>query len=112
MREDRQTLMLAHLSQLLDLVTGFGGFIVPLIIWLSKKEEIYDMDEQGKGIINFQLSMFLYALICLPLILLVGLGVIGLIGIGILCVVFPVINAIKVNNGDAPHYPLSIEFIK
>jgi uncharacterized Tic20 family protein len=112
MREDRQTLMLAHLSQLLDLVTGFGGFIVPLIIWQSKKNEIYDMDEQGKGIINFQLSMLLYALICLPLILLLGLGVIGLIGIAILCMVFPVINAIKVNNGEQPHYPFSIQFIK
>jgi len=75
MREDRQTLMLAHLSQLLDLITGFGGFIVPLIIWLTKKDEIYDMDEHGKGIINFQLSMFLYALICVPLILLIGLGI-------------------------------------
>ena len=112
MREDRQTLMLAHLSQLLDLVTGFGGFIVPLIIWITNKDKIYDMDEQGKGIINFQLSMFLYALICIPLILLLGLGFIGLIGIGILCLVFPVINAIKVNNGEVPHYPLSIQFIK
>ena len=111
MREDRQTLMLAHLSQLLDLVTGFGGFIVPLVIWISKKDEIYDMDEQGKGIINFQLSMFLYALICVPLILLIGLGVLGLIAIGILCLVFSVINAIKVNNGEEPHYPLSIRFI-
>lgn len=112
MREDRQTLMLAHLSQLLDLVTGFGGFIVPLIIWMSYKEEVYEMDEQGKGIINFQLSMFLYALICLPLIFLIGLGLLGLIGIGILCLVFPVLNAIKVNNGEQPHYPLSIQFIK
>ena len=111
MREDRQTLMLAHLSQLLDLVTGFGGFIVPLIIWQTKKNEIYDMDEQGKGIINFQLSMLLYALICIPLILLIGLGVLGLIAIAVLCLVFPIINAIKVNNGEQPHYPLSIQFI-
>ncbi len=111
MREDRQTLMLAHLSQLLDLVTGFGGFIVPLVIWISKKNEIYDMDEQGKGIINFQLSMFLYAMICVPLILLIGLGFLGLIAIGIVCLVFPVINAIKVNNGETPHYPFSIKFI-
>ncbi|MDN3642238.1 DUF4870 domain-containing protein [Lutimonas halocynthiae] len=111
MREDRQTLMLTHLSQLLDLITGFGGFIVPLVIWITKKDEIYDMDEQGKGIINFQLSMFLYALICVPLILLIGLGFLGLIAIGILCLVFPVINAIKVNNGETPHYPLSIKFI-
>ena len=44
MREDRQSLMLTHLSQLLDLITGFGGFIVPLVVWLTKKDEIYGMD--------------------------------------------------------------------
>ena len=98
--------MLTHLSQLLDLITGFGGFIVPLVIWISKKDEIYQMDEQGKEIINFQLSMFLYAMICVPLILLIGLGFLGLIAIGIICLVFPIINAIKVNNGETPHYHL------
>ncbi len=112
MKEDRQTLMLTHLSQLLDLVTGFGGFIVPLIIWIMKKDEIYDMDEHGKSIINFQLSMFIYAIICIPLILLLGLGILGLIAIGILCLVFPIINAIKANNGERPNYPFSIQFIK
>ncbi len=112
MREDRQTLMLTHLSQLLDLVTGFGGFIVPLIIWIMKKDEIYDMDEHGKSILNFQLSMFIYAIICIPLILLLGLGILGLIAIGILCLVLPIINAIKANNGERPNYPFSIQFIK
>lgn len=112
MKEDRQTLMLTHLSQLLDLVTGFGGFIVPLIIWITNKDKIYDMDEHGRSILNFQLSMFVYAIICIPLILLIGLGILGLIAIGILCLVFPIINAIKANNGEQPHYPFSIEFIK
>ncbi len=112
MREDRQTLMLTHLSQLLDLVTGFGGFIVPLIIWLTNKDKIYEMDEHGKSIINFQISMLLYAFICIPLILLVGLGILGLIAIGILCLVFPIINAIKANKGEPINYPLSIQFIK
>ena len=111
MREDRQTLMLTHLSQLLDLVTGFGGFIVPLILWVTNKDKIYEMDEQGKEIINFQLSMFLYAILCVPLIFLIGLGFLGLIAIGIVCLVFPIINAIKVNNGEEPHYPLTVKFI-
>jgi uncharacterized Tic20 family protein len=111
MREDRQTLMLTHLSQLLDLVTGFGGFIVPLILWVTNKDKIYEMDEQGKEIINFQLSMFLYAILCVPLIFLIGLGLLGLIAIGIVCMVFPIINAIKVNNGEDPHYPLTVKFI-
>ena len=112
MREDRQTLMLTHLSQLLDLVSGFGGFIVPLVIWITNKDKIYDMDEHGKAILNFQLSMFVYAIICVPLILLIGLGLLGLIVIGLACLIFPIINAIKANNGEMPNYPLSIEFFK
>jgi len=44
MREDRQLLMLTHLSQLLDFVSGIGGFIVPLILWILKKEEVLGMD--------------------------------------------------------------------
>lgn len=112
MREDRQTIVLTHLSQLLDLVTGFGGFIVPLVIWMTKKNEIYEMDEHGKAILNFQISMFIYAIICVPLIFLLGLGILGLIVIGIACLVFPIINAIKANNGELPNYPFSIEIIK
>ena len=74
MKENRQLLVFTHLSQLLDFVTGIGGFIVPLIIWLVKKDEIFDMDRHGKAIINFRISMFLYLLICIPFVLLFGLG--------------------------------------
>lgn len=109
--ENRQLLVWTHLSQLLDIVTGFGGFIVPLVLWLTQKDTIMNMDENGKSIINFQISMFLYILICIPLILLLGIGILGIIAIAVLCFVFPIINAIKVSNGEKPHYPLSIKFV-
>ncbi|WP_108805644.1 DUF4870 domain-containing protein [Aquimarina sp. Aq107] len=112
MRQDRSLLVITHLSQLLDLVTGFGGFIVPLILWLTQREQVLAMDNHGKSIMNFQISMFIYAIVCIPLILLFGLGVLGLIVIGILCLVFPIINAIKASNGEEPSYPLSMEIIK
>ena len=112
MRQDRSLLVITHLSQLLDLVTGFGGFLVPLILWLTQRERVLAMDEHGKSIMNFQISMFIYALICVPLVLLFGLGVLGLIAIAILCLVFPIINAIKASNGEQPSYPLSIQIIK
>ena len=70
-----------------------------------------NMDENGKSIINFQISMFLYILICIPMILLLGIGILGIIAIAVLCFVFPIINAIKVSNGEKPHYPLSIKFV-
>jgi len=109
--ENKQLLVVTHLSQLLDIVTGFGGFLVPLILWLTQRDSIMDMDENGKAIVNFRLSMFLYILICIPLTLLLGLGIMGIIAIVVLCLVFPVINAVKVSNGEKPHYPLSIKFL-
>jgi len=112
MKEDRQLLVLTHLSQLLDFVTGIGGLIVPLVIWLTKKDEVYGMDLHGKAILNFRISMFIYLLICIPAVFLLGLGIIGFIVIGIGYLIFPIINAIRASNNEAPNYPFSIQFIK
>jgi uncharacterized Tic20 family protein len=112
MKEDKQLLVLTHLSQLLDFVTGIGGFIVPLVLWLTKRDEVFGMDQHGKAILNFRISMFIYLILCIPLILLLGLGLLGIIAIGFFYLIFPIINAIKVSNNEAPNYPFSITFIK
>ena len=112
MREDRQLLMLIHLSQLLDFVSGIGGFIVPLILWILKKEEVLGMDFHGKAILNFRISMFLYVLICIPFVIFFGLGFVGLIILGFFYLIYPIINAVKASNGEMIHYPFSIQFIK
>ncbi|MCF6279057.1 MAG: DUF4870 domain-containing protein [Flavobacteriaceae bacterium] len=112
MKKNNQLLVLTHLSQLLDYITGIGGFIVPLIIWLTNRDKIEGMDEQGKSILNFRISMFLYLILCIPMILFFGLGLLGFVAIGIFYFIFPIMNAIKVNNNQEPNYPFSIEFIK
>lgn len=112
MKENKQLLVLTHLSQLLDFVTGIGGFIVPLVLWLTKKDEIIGMDLHGKAIINFRISIFIYILLCIPLILLIGLGILGIIAVVVFSFIFPIINAIKASNNQAPNYPFSITFIK
>lgn len=112
MREDKQLLIITHLSQLLDLVTGIGGFIVPLILWLTQKDRVAGMDLHGKMIINFQISIFIYSIVSIPFILLFGLGIFMLIAIWLFAVIMPIVNAIKVSNGEMPYYPLSIEIIK
>lgn len=111
-REDRQMLMLMHLSQLLDFITGIGGFIIPLILWASQKERVQNMDEHGKEILNFQISLYVYSIISIPLIFLLGLGFLLLILVGILGIVFPIVNAIKANNGEPAYYPLTIRILK
>ena len=111
MKENRQLLVITHLSQLITLLIGFGSLLLPLFLWMTQKEKIYAMNEHGKRIVNFQLSLLVYSLICIPLILLLGLGLLGLIVIGIIAIVFPIINAIKASNGETPQYPLSLNFI-
>ena len=111
MKENRQLLVFTHLSQLLDFVTGTGGFIVPLLLWLVKKDEVFDMDRHGKAILNFRISMFLYLLICIPFVLLFGLGLLGFIVIGLFYIIFPIINAVRASNNQQPNYPLSIKFL-
>lgn len=111
MRQDNQLLMITHLSQLLLYITAVGSLIVPLIIWVTQRDKVYQMDEHGKQIINFQISLIVYSLLCIPLILFLGLGILGFIFLGIIALIFPIINAIKASNGEAPRYPLSLNFI-
>ncbi|WP_179020169.1 DUF4870 domain-containing protein [Winogradskyella forsetii] len=110
-RTDNQLLVITHLSQLLTYLTGFGGLIVPLIIWATQKDQVERMDTHGKAILNFQLSILIYTLISIPLIIVFGLGILTLILIGILAFVMPIVNAIKAGNGELPSYPLSINFV-
>ncbi len=111
MKKNNQLLVITHLSQLLDLVTLVGGFFIPLFIWLTNKDKVHSMDEHGKAIINFRLSMLIYILICIPLILFFGLGLLGFVVIGIFYFIFPIINAIKASNGERPNYPFSLKIV-
>ena len=110
LKEDRKLLAATHLSQLLDLVTGIGGFLVPLVIWLVKRDEVLHLDSQAREILNFRISMFIYILLCIPLLLL-GVGFIGLLIISIFYLVFPILNAIRANSGEEPSYPLTLKIL-
>ena len=109
---DNNLLVATHLCQLLTYISGFGGLVVPLILWLTQKDKVVGMDIQGKQIINFQISLIVYCILSIPLIFVFGLGILTLIAISILSVVIPIVNAIKVNNQEPPVYFMNITFIK
>lgn len=110
-KEDRDILFLLHLSQLLNFVTGFGGLVAPIIIWLIKQDEVQNLDQQAKEVINFQITMFIAVLICIPLCF-IFIGIFLLIGIGLVSIIVPIIQAINAKDGRPVHYPLTIRFIK
>ena len=76
-----------------------------------KKEEIPEINQQGKDVINFQISMNIYLFAsAFAIILLIGLPVLLLLGpfIGITTL----INTVRVVSGNSYYYPLTINFIK
>lgn len=98
-------LMLMHLSQFLT------GFVLPLIMWLSNKDQNEKVNEHGKNIINFAISYTIYIVIsCFLMILIIGFPM--LIALSVMITVFIILAAIKAANGEVWKYPLSIEIIK
>jgi uncharacterized Tic20 family protein len=84
-----------------------GGFILPLVIWMMKKEESEFIDDQGKEALNFQITIFL-AHMTIGLIT-CGLGIFI---IAPLAIVFSVLGAMAANRGEWYRYPMNIRFIK
>ncbi len=112
LKEDRQMLLIMHLSQLLNLITGFGGLVVPIVLWQLKKDEISHMDEQGKEVVNFQISLFIYYIIA-SILMIILIGFILLPILLLLNIIFPIIYGLKAKDGVATiKYPMTIRFIK
>ena len=109
---DNNMLVATHLCQLLTFVSGFGGLVVPLILWLTQKDKVASMDIQGKQIVNFQLSIIVYCILSIPLVLFFGLGLLVLFAVGTLSFLLPIVNAVKVSNNQQPVYFMNITFIK
>jgi len=124
-------LIALHLSNIFYII------IIPLLIWSWKKEQSYKIDQQGRTVINFQITMVLLLfgsgllIVLVPAIFyLIGnsgidLGLhLGLMEIMIICVPTPailigvfstyhgIINATRALTDRPIHYPTTIPFIK
>ncbi|GAA4899793.1 DUF4870 domain-containing protein [Flaviramulus aquimarinus] len=52
-----------HLSTFSRFFIPFGNFIGPIVLWSINKDKSEFIDTHGKQAINFQISIFLYAII-------------------------------------------------
>ena len=108
---EKQWGMFAHLASLAALIgIPLGNVIGPLIIYLIKKDEYEFVADQGKDILNFQITWSIIFIVSAILIV-VGIGVLLLVGFGIAWLVLVIIGAIRANEGQYYRYPLTIRFI-
>ena len=109
--EERQWAMFCHLGGLLGhALVGFGHVVVPLVLWLIKREQMPFVNQEGKEAVNFQLSITVYAIVsglasfCIGFLMLIAVGIFDLVVVIMAC--------IDVSNGKAYKYPLCIRFIQ
>ena len=62
-KEEKNLAFLTHLSGFGSVFFPFGGIIIPLIIWQSKKDKSDFIDRNGKEAINFNISYLLYTVL-------------------------------------------------
>ena len=117
-QNERNYAALLHLSQIVgSWIGGIGSLIIPLIMWLVKRDQSRFIDETGKEVVNFQISLYIYV---------AGIYVLGIITLGlaflltwpflllleVFIVVVAVIGAVKAANGEIYRYPLNLRLIK
>lgn len=112
-------LLLIHSVPLLGSVIPLTNVLIPIFIWIHKREDSRVYDEHCRAVINFQLTITLLFLICL-----LGLlfpfwresageffSIVPLyFGVIIFNIVFIVLNIFRVLSTGRFYYPLSIPF--
>lgn len=103
--------MWCHLGTFAGIVIPFGNFLVPLLLWLSKKDDYELVDDQGKESLNFQITIFLYSIIGFVLAFIV-VGLIFLVVLLLFAVIQVIKASIAASKGEKYRYPFCLRVIK
>ena len=107
--DEKTWAILLHLSQFCGFLIPLAGLVVPIVLWQVKKNESQLIDQHGRIVANWLVTAFIAGIVFFMLsFLLIGIPL--LILLGVLCIVFPIVGAIKANDGIAWPYPGSYRF--
>lgn len=118
---DRTYLIYLHLSVIAFLVIPVGNIILPLILWLNKRDKIIGLKEVGTNLLNFQIIwsiLSFFTLMTFALLKIMHYGFyefifLMFVALYVVNIILPVMFAVKANKGNIePSYPNIIRLIK
>jgi uncharacterized Tic20 family protein len=119
---ERQWAAGAHLGALIlalltSWVAGAAGAVGALAVWMVKRDDSPFAAEHAKEALNFNLSMFIYAVVLVVLsVITLGLGLVVTVplalAIAVTWLVCTLIAAFRAYDGQAYRYPLSIRLFR
>lgn len=115
MNKDSSVAVLMHLLTFVGLVFPLGNIIAVLILWLVKRGTSEYLDEVGKEVLNFNISVIFWAIL-LTLLTFTVVGAIVTIPLFIILalifIICPIIGAVKSSNEQMYSYPATIRLLK
>ena len=106
--------VMVHLLPLLGFVFPGMSILIPLLIWLFKRDKSSCIEHHAREALNFQITIALLAAIWIALkLMLVGLLLLPLVPIIIIIVLILMIRAaLKASDGEYYLYPFSLRLVK
>ena len=108
--EERTWGAIVHLSALSGLLIPFGNLLGPLVVWLIKRNELAQVDEEGKEALNFQITMTLAMLLSIPAMF-IGIGGVLFVVIYLGDIILSIKAAVHASKDDHYSYPLTMRLI-
>jgi uncharacterized Tic20 family protein len=118
--EERTWAMVTHLGPLVVsfFSAGLLCFMVPLVIYLVKREESEFIGDQAKESLNFRITWFMLYLVLTPItivLILTGIGICiavpMLLAAWVLEVVFAIVATAQAMDGVRHRYPLTLRLV-
>ena len=106
--EDRTLALFTHLSGLSGYIVPLGGVIVPIIIWIVKKDTPV-ISAIARQAVLLNVSVFLaigVSAILLLTVILIPAVILFWCAIGLAAVVLPILGAIRAGDGVYYRYPV------
>ena len=103
--EERQIALITHLGAI------FLGWVLPLVVWLVKKDQSRFVADQAKEELNFQITMTIASLVAMVAVLLL-VGVVALPLVLLYRVIGSILAGIASNNGKLFRYRYCLRLVK
>lgn len=104
--QDRKYAMAIHLTALLGVVINIA-LLVPLVLWLVRKDESAYVDDHGRELMN----VFLTGLILIPVCVVTIIGIPLAIGWVITTFIGFIRGAVAASRGEYFRYPMTMRFL-
>lgn len=109
----KKWLLLLHGTPLLGLTIPLCNILIPLFLWIHKREDNSVYDRHGRAIVNFHITMtLLFTLGFVALLTVQGYGFFFFIALVPYTIIVTLINIIAALNSRKCYYPLAIPFLR